>query len=72
MNHEVIEFNNGLPLMVRVHSISKSPIHWHDGITEIILPIAGSVKIKANFEDVTLEEGEFFFINNQTDRKSVV
>lgn len=66
MNHEVIEFNNGLPLMVRVHSISKSPIHWHDGITEIILPIAGSVKIKANFEDVTLEEGEFFFINNQT------
>lgn len=66
MDLEIIDFREEFPLKTKIQSISKSPIHYHEGITEIILPIKGEVKIKANFEDILVDEGEFFFINNKT------
>jgi len=66
MKAEKIHFKDNLPLKIEVHSISRFPIHWHEDITEIILPIKGSVDIKANFEEIHLNEGDFFFINNKT------
>lgn len=75
---EKIYFNEGIPLKIEVHSISRFPLHWHEDITEIVLPIKGSVDIKANFEEIHLEEGDFFFINNnsihyiKSDNESIV
>lgn len=66
MELEKVEFSNGIPLKIRIQSINRYPIHWHEGITEIILPIKGSIEVKANFEQILLEEGDFFFINNKT------
>lgn len=66
MDQEIINFKEEFPLKIRIQSISKSPIHYHEGITEIILPIRGEVKIKANFEEIVINEGDFFFINNKT------
>lgn len=66
MKLQKIQFKENLPLKIEVHSINRFPIHWHEDITEIILPIKGSVDIKANFEEIHLDEGDFFFINNKT------
>lgn len=66
MELEKIEFNEDIILKTKIQSINKYPIHWHENITEIILPIKGSVEIKANFEQILLKEGDFFFINNKT------
>ncbi len=61
-----IQFKDDEPLKIDIKSISRFPIHWHEDVTEIILPIKGSIDIKANFEEIHLEEGDFFFINNKT------
>ena len=66
MKLEKIKFNEDFPIKFKIQSISKYPIHWHENITEIILPIKGSLEIKANFEQILLKEGDFFFINNKT------
>lgn len=66
MELEKIQFENGIPLKIKIQSIERYPIHWHKDVTEIILPVRGSVEVKSNMESVTLEEGDFFIVNNKS------
>lgn len=61
---EKIQFKEGVPYSVRVEKIKKTPIHWHEDVLEIILPIKGSVQVFAGFEQILVKEGDFWFINN--------
>lgn len=63
---EKIEFSKNQPFLVKVQKISRYPIHWHEGVTEIVLPVRGDVEVIANFERLTVKEGEFHFINNNS------
>lgn len=62
---EKIEFGDNQPFRIKVQKINRYPIHWHEGVTEIILPIQGDVEVVANFEHITVREGDFYFINNR-------
>jgi AraC-like DNA-binding protein len=63
---EKIEFGDNQPFRVEVQKIIRYPIHWHESVTEIILPIQGDVEVVANFEHFTVREGDFHFINNRS------
>lgn len=66
MNAEIIEFKGNQPFRVKVQRITRSSIHWHEGITEILVPIRGDVEVIVNFEHITVKEGDFHFINNRS------
>lgn len=63
---EKIEFGSKQPFRIKVQKINRYPIHWHEGVTEIIVPIRGDVEVVANFERLTVREGDFHFINNRS------
>lgn len=63
---EKVEFSDNQPFRVKVQKINRYPIHWHEGVTEIILPIKGDVEVVANFEHLTIKEGDFHFINSRS------
>jgi AraC-like DNA-binding protein len=63
---EKIEFSSKQPFRIKVQKINRYPIHWHEGVTEIILPIRGNVEVVANFERLTVKEGDFHFVNNRS------
>lgn len=63
---EKIEFEKDIPISIKVQSIKKYSYHWHEGITEIILPIKGSIEVTSNFERTIIQEGDFWFINNSS------
>lgn len=65
MKKQEINFENNLPFSIEVKAIKNYPIHYHEDVTEIILPIKGSVEVIANFEHVLVKEGDFWFINNK-------
>lgn len=64
MQAEKIQFQEGVPYSIRAEKINKTPIHWHENVLEIVLPIKGSVKIFEGFEEILVEEGDFSFVNN--------
>ncbi|MBZ2175085.1 helix-turn-helix domain-containing protein [Schnuerera sp. xch1] len=66
MNREKIKFTKNKPFSIRIQAISKYPIHWHEDITEILLPIKGSIEVISNFEHVLVKEGDFWFVNNKS------
>lgn len=66
MKKEDIQFKDNMPFTIKVLSVKKYPIHWHENVTEMLLPIKGSIEVKANFERILVKEGDFFFINNRT------
>ncbi|MDR7870488.1 MAG: hypothetical protein RIN55_06505 [Tissierellaceae bacterium] len=66
MQLEKIQFSEDIPLLITIKSINRYPIHWHEDITEIILPLKGSVDIVTDFEKNTIDEGEFWFVNNSS------
>ncbi len=61
---EKIQFKEGIPYSVKVGQIKRTPIHWHQDVLEIILPIKGSVQVYAGFEQILVKEGDFWFVNN--------
>lgn len=65
MNFKEIKFIEGVPFNVEIQSVTRSPIHWHDGVTEIILPLKGNLEVVANFEHTQVQEGDFAFVNNK-------
>ena len=62
---EKIPLESNRPFAIRFQKIGRTPIHWHEGVTEILLPIRGEVRVSAAFESRTLREGEFWFINHR-------
>ena len=65
MNEEKIIFKDNLPFSIKIQSINRYPIHWHENITEILLPIKGSIEVIANYEHILVKEGDFWFVNNK-------
>ncbi|MCF6464320.1 helix-turn-helix transcriptional regulator [Clostridium sp. Cult2] len=65
MHVEKVKFKKNLPFSIRIQSINRYPIHWHENITEILLPIKGSIEVIANFEYILVKEGDFWFVNNK-------
>lgn len=61
-----VKFKDEMPFSIKALNIGKYPIHWHEGVTEILLPIKGSIEVVANFEHILVKEGDFWFINNKT------
>lgn len=66
MQLEKIDFKDKKPFHIKIQSINRYPIHWHEDTTEIILPISGSIEVKSNFEHLVINEGDFLFINNKS------
>jgi AraC-like DNA-binding protein/mannose-6-phosphate isomerase-like protein (cupin superfamily) len=66
MDEEKVEFRDNLHLSIKVQSIKRYPIHWHKNVTEILLPIKGSIEVIANYEHILVKEGDFWFVNNKT------
>lgn len=66
MEIEKIQFQNNIPLAIKIFSINRYPIHWHEDITEIILPLEGSIEIITDFERNAVDEGDFWFVNNKS------
>lgn len=66
INIEEIIFENKLPFTIQVQKITKTPIHWHENVTEIILPLNGSITVVTNFEKNIVHEGDFLFVNNNS------
>jgi AraC-like DNA-binding protein len=64
MKIKTIQFHKDIPFLIEVKNIKKYPIHWHENITEIVLPIKGSIEVNVNFEKILVREGDFWFINN--------
>lgn len=61
---EKIQFKDGVPYSIKVEKINRTPIHWHEDVLEIVLPIKGSIQVFAGFEQILVKEGDFWFINN--------
>lgn len=66
MNIEKIQFEENIPFKIKMQSLHTYPIHWHENVTEIILPLDGAIKVTSNFESTTINDGEFWFINNKS------
>ncbi len=66
MQIEDIKFDKNLSLSIEILSINKYPIHWHEDIVEIIMPIKGIVQVVTDFERNIVEEGDFWFVNNKS------
>ncbi|HZK37979.1 MAG TPA: cupin domain-containing protein, partial [Clostridia bacterium] len=65
MNEEKVEFRDNLHFSIKIQSIEKYPIHWHKNITEILIPIKGCIEVFANYEQILVKEGDFWFVNNK-------
>lgn len=66
MKVETIAFQKNAPLKIEIFSIKKLPIQWHEGVTEIVMPLNGSIIVETDFEKNIVDEGEFWFINNKS------
>ncbi|GMG95245.1 AraC family transcriptional regulator [Tepidimicrobium xylanilyticum] len=66
MKKEAVQFIVNKPFNVSILSIKKYPIHWHEDVTEILLPLKGSIEVNANFEHILVKEGDFWFVNNKS------
>lgn len=66
MNKETIDFEKNAPLIVTIQAIHKYPLHWHEGVTELILPLKGFVEVTSNFEQFNVQEGDFLFVNHNS------
>lgn len=60
-----MEFGEAIPFSVKIYEMKKYPLHWHDGVTEVVLPLKGSVEITSNVENRLINEGDFLFVNNK-------
>ncbi|WP_326907946.1 AraC family transcriptional regulator [Sedimentibacter sp. MB31-C6] len=63
---EDIFFNENMPFFVKIQAIKRYPIHWHEDVTEILIPIKGTINVVANHERVLVKENDFIFINNNS------
>jgi len=63
---EDIFFNENMPFFVEIKAIKRYPIHWHEDVTEILIPIKGTINVVANHERVLVKENDFIFINNNS------
>lgn len=61
--HEIINFNNNLPIKLSIVSIDKFDMHWHTE-SELILVIEGSIKIGIQNEIYHLKQNDFILINS--------
>ena len=66
MDPEKVLFENNVPYTVTAQIIERYPIHWHEGVTEILLPIRGGVEVVSNFEHIRVKEGDFVFVNHRS------
>lgn len=66
ISKENILFKKDNPFSVKIQLIKRYPIHWHEDVVEILLPIKGTINVVANHERVLVKEGDFIFINNNS------
>ncbi|NLJ57912.1 MAG: AraC family transcriptional regulator [Tissierellia bacterium] len=62
---EVIFFNEE-PFSMKIQTIKRYPIHWHQDVTEILIPIKGTINVATNYERILVKENDFVFINNKS------
>ena len=58
--------DNNNPISLRITNIIRYPIHSHENITEIILPLKGDINVIINQECAYVKEGDFYIINNNS------
>jgi len=63
---EDIFFNENMPFFVEIQAIERYPTHWHEDVTEILIPIKGTINVLASHEQVLVKENDFIFINNNS------
>ncbi|MGD9569237.1 MAG: AraC family transcriptional regulator [Sedimentibacter sp.] len=66
ISKENILFTKGNPFSIKIQLIKRYPIHWHEDVVEILLPIKGTIDVIASHERVLVKEGDFIFINNNS------
>ena len=63
---EKVALEKNQPFGLRGQKIGRTALHWHEGITEIVMVIRGEVLVTAGFEIHDLKEGEFTFVNHRS------
>ncbi len=64
--YQKVIFEENKPFSVKIESITRYPIHVHEDVTEILFIIKGSINVIAGHEQVSVKEGDFIFINNNS------
>ena len=59
-----VEFPQNCPIRTRIYRVTKAPIHWHEGVLEIVFPLEGALEVTQNHEIFRLEPGDFTFVNS--------
>ena len=59
-----VEFSQNCPIRTRIYRVTKAPIHWHEGVLEIVFPLEGALEVTQNHEIFRLEPGDFTFVNS--------
>ena len=61
--HEIIEYNESLPLKLVYQRLAHSPMHWHRSL-EILFVLSGTLKLIIEHEEYILEEEDIVLINS--------
>lgn len=64
--YQKVIFEENKPFSVKIEHITRYPIHMHEDVTEILFIINGSINVFAGHEQVSVKEGDFIFINNNS------
>ncbi len=64
-SHELIEFENNLPINITTRELGTYPYNWHNAL-EIILPLDNMINVTVADKDFTLEKEELFIVNRNT------
>ena len=54
------------PYAIKIQAMNGYPIHWHENITEVLMPLEDSIEVYANFEHILVKKGDFWIVNNKT------
>lgn len=61
--HEIINFNNKLPIKFFMHRIGDVNRHWHQSL-ELVVNIKGQLTIVVEDEKYHLSDGDMLLINS--------
>lgn len=61
-SHEIINYQDNLPINLSIHTIGNVEKHWHQSL-ELLIIIEGSVSVTAGNEKTDLETDDVYLIN---------
>ena len=74
-----IDYPDKVPINVCVSRIHEQPVHCHKDDLELVIPLSGTIKTIIGYNNMILQEGEPFIVNDtdihglyETDEENIV